>query len=419
MSQDTTFEAVVAGGGMAGATLALALSQAGFRVAVVDAVAPETALAPDFDGRASAVAYANFRQWRALGVSAALEPVAQPLNAIVVSDGTQPGAASPARAPAFLTFDAAEIADRNDGEPLAWMIENRHIRVALAQAMAAAGIPVFAPAKVAGVETDVRGARIALADGRTLTASLVIGAEGRTSAVRRTAGLKTYGWDYPHAGVVATVALERPHEGVAHELFMGAGALAILPLTENRASLVWNEPRAAAAALMEAEPAVFEAHLARRFGGFLGGPPRLVGPRFSYPLGLMLAERMVAPRTALVGDAAHVIHPIAGQGLNLGLKDAAALAEVLADARRLGEDFGAEGVLERYARWRRFDVMGMAAATDLTLRLFAPANPLARAIRGLGMAALNRAAPLRRLFMQEAGGGLGDLPKLLRGEPLA
>ena len=416
MSEDA-YEVVIAGAGMSGATLALALAQAGVRTAVVDALTVETQAAATFDGRASAIAYANFRQWRALGLAEALEPLAQPIRAIMVSDGAAPGAASRARTPAFLRFDAAEIADRNDGEPLGWMVENRHIRGALGAALVRAGVAVFSPARVAGLERDERTARLRLEDGRVLTGAVVVGAEGRASAVREAAGIRTVGWSYPQQGVVATVALERPHDGMAHELFMGAGALAILPLTENRASLVWNEPKAAARALVEGSPEAFEAHLARRFGSYLGRP-RLAGPRFAYPLSLMLAERTATDRVALIGDAAHVVHPIAGQGLNLGLKDAAALAEVLVDALRLGEDIGSAVVLDRYARWRRFDAAAMAAATDLFIRFFAPGDPVSRAIRAAGFAVVNHAAPLRRLFMQEAGAGLGELPRLLRGEPL-
>jgi 2-octaprenyl-6-methoxyphenol hydroxylase len=418
MSEPENFEVVVAGAGAVGATLALALARAGMRVALVDAQALEEQVAPNFDGRAWAVAYANFRQWRALGLGPALEPVAQAINAIVVSDGVAPGAASAKRPPHFLAFDSADIADRNDGEPLGWMVENRHVRAALGQAVREAGVEIFAPARVTGVEADGRGARVALADGRVLAAPLVVGAEGRSSTVRQAAGLRTHGWRYPQDGVVATVGLDRAHEGVTHELFMGEGALAILPLTGDRASLVWAEPKPLAAALMAASPEAFEAHLARRFGAFLGAP-RLLGQRFTYPLSWMMAEKMVAPRVALAGDAAHVIHPIAGQGLNMGLKDVAALAEVIVDARRVGEDFGGGVALDRYQRWRRLDNAGMAMATDLFLRLFNPSNPLARTVRAGVMEAMNRFAPVRRLLMQEAGGGLGDLPRLLRGEPLA
>jgi 2-octaprenyl-6-methoxyphenol hydroxylase len=418
MSQAEEFDVVVAGAGMTGTTLALALAQGGLRTALVDAQTLETRLAPEFDGRASAIAYANFRQWRALGVARVLEPVAQPLQAILVTDGPAPGASAGAAGGAFLRFDAAEIADRNDGDPLAWMIENRHIRAALGQAVEQVGIAVFAPVRVEGVETDARLARVKLADGRVLAAPLVVGAEGRTSAVREAAGLRTTGWRYAADGVVATVALERPHEGVAHEYFMAGGAaLAILPLTDDRASLVWTEPSALARALVESSPEAFEAHLSRRFGEALGAP-RLLGGRFSYPLSLSFTEAVTAMRTALVGDAAHVIHPIAGQGLNSGLKDVAALAEVLTGASRLGEDWGSAAVLDRYARWRRFDTAAMGVATDLFIRLFSPGDPVSRRIRAAGMRLMGQAGPLRRLFMREAGAGLGDLPRLLKGEPL-
>lgn len=235
--------------------------------------------------------------------------------------------------------------------------------------------------------------------------------------MRRDAGINTIGWGYGQAGVVATVKLERGHRGVAHEYFLPGGPFAILPLTEDRASLVWTEKSAQGEALRRARPEVFEAHLRRRFGPFLG-KVEVLGPRFVYPLSLLLAERLSAHRVALLGDAAHGIHPIAGQGLNLGLKDAAALAEVLVDAARLGEDIGSEAVLERYARWRRFDNVMLAAATDVFTRLFSNDDRLLRLARGLGMAAVNRIGPARRFFMQEAGGAVGDLPRLLRGEAL-
>ncbi len=411
------FDVIVAGAGMTGATLALALARAGLKVAAVDAMPLESRVDPVFDGRASAVSYSAFRQWRTLGLGEVLEPVAQPMNAILVTDGPSPGAGAGAPVPVFLRFDAAEIADRNDGEPLGWMVENRHIKAALSAALVEAGVAVFAPVRVEAVETDPRGARFRLADGRMLAAPLAVGAEGRRSTVREAAGIGTFGWDYKQGGVVATVALERPHEGVAHEYFMPNGPLAILPLTENRASLVWTEKLDLARALATGSEEAFEAHLARRFGAFLGAP-KLVGARGMFPLSLQIADRMIGERVALIGDAAHGIHPVAGQGLNLGLKDAAALAEVIVDARRLGEDWGSVAVLERYARWRRFDSITLAAAADVFVRVFSTDNPLVRTVRGAGLALVNRIAPARRFFAREAGGAVGEAPRLLRGEAL-
>jgi 2-octaprenyl-6-methoxyphenol hydroxylase len=235
--------------------------------------------------------------------------------------------------------------------------------------------------------------------------------------IRTEAGIGAIGWDYRQTGVVATVRMEQPHEGVAHEYFLPGGPFAILPLTRERASLVWTESTARGAALKTARPEIFQAHLERRFGDFLGGLT-VEGPIFTYPLSLQLAERFVAPRAALLGDAAHGVHPIAGQGLNLGLKGAAALAEVLVEALRLGEDIGSEVVLERYAAWRRFDTVTLSAGMDAFVRLFSNDHPLLRLARGVGMAAVNRVAPARRFFMHEAGGAVGDLPRLLKGEAL-
>lgn len=410
-------DVIIAGAGMAGATLALSLSRAGLKPLLIDPAPFETQLAPTFDGRASAIAYAAFRQWRALGVGEALAPHAQRIEQILVTDGRAPGAATPAPLPFHLRFDSDEIADRSDGEPLGYLLENRQTRAALSQAVVEAGIPVLAPARVASATFGKDAAEVTLDDGRILRAPLAVGAEGRGSVLRRAAGIGTIGWDYRQVGVVATVRLDRPHEGVAHEYFLPGGPFAILPLTENRASLVWTESVAKGAALKAARPEVFHAHLMRRFGAFLG-QARLDGPVFSYPLSLQLAERFAAPRLALLGDAAHGVHPIAGQGLNLGLKGAAALAETLVDAARLGEDIGSEAVLERYARWRRFDTAMLSAGMDAFVHLFSNDNPVLRLARGVGMAAVNRIPPARKMFMQEAGGAFGDLPRLLRGEAL-
>lgn len=410
-------DVIIAGAGMAGSTLALALASGGLRPLLVDPAPFEAQLAPTFDGRSSAIAYSSFRQWRAIGAGQALEPHAQRIEQILVTDGRTPGAAARKPLPAFLRFDSSEISGRIEGEPLGYLVENRQIRAALSKAVIDKNIPVIAPMAAKALSVEPGAAKLTLSDGRVLTAPLAVSAEGRGSVLRRAAGIGDIGWSYGQSGVVCTVRLERPHEGVAHEYFLPSGPFAILPLTDNRASLVWTESTARGEALRQAGPEAFHAHLMRRFGDFLGAVS-IEGPIFVYPLSLSLAERMVAPRLALIGDAAHGVHPIAGQGLNLGLKDAAALAEVLVEAVRHGEDIGAEAELERYARWRRFDTVTNALAFDAFVRIFSNDNPLLRLARGAGLAVVNQIAPARRFFMHEAGGGVGDLPKLLRGQAL-
>lgn len=417
MTQSSDLDVIVVGAGMAGATLALALNSGGLKCLLVDPQPFDAQLEPTFDGRASAIAFSAFRQWRVIGAGDALEPHAQRIEQILVTDGRSPGAAAPRSSSPWLRFDSAEIADRHEGEPLGYLIENRHIRAALSQAVIDAGIEVLAPARVERTEASAASATVTLNDGRRLSAPLVVGVDGRGSKVRSDAGIDTTGWGYGHVGVVATVGLERGHQGVAYEHFLPTGPFAILPLTDRRASLVWTESPERGAALKAASPELFHAHLRRRFGDFLGGIT-VLGPRFTYPLSLQLANAMTAPRIALLGDAAHAVHPIAGQGLNLGLKDVAALAEVLIDALRLGEDIGSASVLDRYARWRGVDNLAVAVATDAFTRLFSTDNPIVRAIRGVGMTAVNQFGPARRLFMTEAGGALGDLPRLLRGMPV-
>lgn len=415
MADIERYDIVIAGAGLTGAAFALAAAQAGLRVVMVDPQPFDAQLAPTFDGRSTAIAFSTFRMLDALGLGEALRPHACRMDHILVTDGRRPGAASRAASPAFLRFDAEEIDGRTGGEPLGYMVENRRIRAALAEAVTRAGIEVRAPASVAAVEVDPGKATVVLADGSRLVAPLVVGAEGRGSTVRRAAGIDTVGWGYGQSGVVATVKLGRDHGDVAHEYFLPGGPFAILPLTEQRASLVWTETTRRGEALRDASDAAFHAHLMRRFGEFLDGAT-VEGPRFVYPLSLSLAERLTAPRIALIGDAAHGVHPVAGQGLNMGLKDAAALAEVLAEAARLGEDIGAETVLERYARWRRFDNAALAAGFDAFVRLFSNDIAPVRLARDIGLAAANRIGPLRRAFMHEAGGATGDLPRLLRGE---
>lgn len=417
MSGPNHYDVIIAGAGLVGATFALAAAQGGLKVVLIDPQPFDAQLAPTFDGRSTAIAFATFRMLDALGVGAALRPHACRMDRILVTDGRRPGAASRAASSAFLRFDADEIGDRTDGEPLGYMVENRRIRVGLAEAVTAAGIEVRAPASVKTVAPGPAGAVVTLADGTQLSGTLVAGAEGRGSTVREQAGIGTIGWGYGQSGVVATVRLGRDHGNVAHEYFLPAGPFAILPLTEQRASLVWTETTRRAEALRAASDEAFQAHLMRRFGDFLEDVT-VVGPRFVYPLSLSLAEKLTAPRIVLLGDAAHGVHPVAGQGLNMGLKDAAALAEVLIEAVRLGEDIGSEIVLDRYARWRRFDNTALAAGFDGFVRLFSNDLPPVRLARDIGMAAVNRIPALRKAFMHEAGGATGDLPRLLRGEAL-
>lgn len=415
------FDILIVGGGLTGLSAALALEQAGFSVCVVDRETPATIVDPSFDGRASAIAYASWRMLGALGVADRIGEV-QPIEEILVSDG-RPGDRQRTGAPSMLTlhFDHRELGA--DASPLGWMIENRRMRVALAEAVRArtadgGRIDWRAPAVVAGLSVDGPHAVATLADGTAIRAAVALGCDGRGSQVRRAMGVRAYGWSYGQTGIVATAAFAEPHGGVAHEYFLPNGPFAILPLTGNRASLVWTEKSDGAKALMALDEAGFEAELRRRFGRHLG-EVHIEGPRWSYPLSLDLAADWTRPRMALVGDAAHGIHPIAGQGLNLGLKDVAALAQVLAEAAARGEDIGSPLVLERYARWRRFDTITLVAACDGFVRLFSTDAAPVRALRNLGLGIVDALGPARRLFMRHAGGDAGDLPRLLRGERLA
>jgi 2-octaprenyl-6-methoxyphenol hydroxylase len=417
MTPPLTHDVIVAGAGLAGATFALAAASGGLKVALIDPQPFSVQLAETFDGRSTAIAWSTFRMLDALGLGERLRPHACRMDRILVTDGRRPGAASKAASPAFLRFDAEEVGDATGGEPLGYMVENRRIRAALAEVLAESSVELMAPAAVESVDGSGARAVVTLKDGRVLAAPLIVGAEGRGSLVRKAAGIETVGWGYGQSGVVATVRLDHDHGNVAHEYFLPGGPFAILPLTEQRASLVWTETTKAAEALRDCPDEAFRSHLMRRFGEFLG-EARPEGPRFVYPLALELATRLTGLRTALIGDAAHGVHPVAGQGLNMGLKDTAALAEVLIEAARLGEDIGSEAVLDRYARWRRFDILALAAGFDGFVRLFSNDLAPVRLARDLGMAAVNRIAPLRKAFMGEAGGATGDLPKLLRGEPV-
>ncbi len=403
-------DVAIIGGGMAGATLALALDSAGLEVAVIERDDPGNWAAPAFDGRVSAISAGSRQVWQALGAWDAMAPDAEPILDIRVTDGDQPF---------VLHFDHNELR----GGPMGYIVENRDIRTALLDAVAnAPRICLMAPRAVDAIDRDGAAAVLSLDDGGEVHALLVVGADGRGSRVRESAGINQTNWHYGQGAIVTTVLHDRPHEGTAEERFLGPGPFAILPMTDDedgghRSSIVWTERADLVPAYLDLNDADFNAEMTARFGDHLGGV-RATGPRWSYPLGLNLAESYIAPRLALIGDAAHGIHPIAGQGLNLGIRDAAALAEVVVDARRLGLDFGMSTVLEDYQRWRRFDNVALAAATDVINRVFSNSLSPLRLVRGLGLAAVNRFGPARRLFMREAMGLAGDLPRLVRGEAL-
>ncbi len=401
-------DVVISGGGLVGLPLGLALAHGGFRVLVVDAAPPATVLDPKFDGRVCALAYASVRMLAALGVWEGLQPHAQPIHEILVTDGLVGKPASPFS----LHFDAEEIG----AKALGHIAENRHIRLALHDVVARTpGLELVAPSALKSLSVEQGGAIVRLADGREIKSALVIAADGRESRLRNEMGINVIGWSYPQTGIVATVAHEKPHNGVAYEHFLPSGPFAILPMTGNRSSLVWTEAKSKAPGILALDEAGFHDELARRFGSHLGAT-RAAGPRWSYPLSFHLAREFVRPRFALAGDCAHGIHPIAGQGLNLGLKDAAALAEVLLDAARLGRDIGALDTLKRYERWRRFDSFTLGASMDGLNRLFSNDIAPLRHIRDLGLGIVDAIGPARRFFMRHAGGDIGKLPRLMKGE---
>lgn len=405
---------IIAGGGLVGLSLAQAVAAAGLRVAVIDPVLPEAATDAVFDGRVSALGRASCRMFDALGLAGDMASEAQPILDILVSDG----APSPNgyRGPSPLTLHFGHM-DAGAG-PLGHIVENRVIRMAQNRALARQkNMTLIAPDRVLDAVADTDGVTVRLDSGDEMRARLCVAADGRDSALRAAAKIKTVRWTYGQTGIVTTVHHERPHEGVAHEYFLPAGPFAILPMTGNRASLVWTEPTARAKAIMQLDQTAFDSELSQRFGSQWGAACSR-GPRWSYPLGFHLAGDYIAPRLALIGDAAHGIHPIAGQGLNLGLRDAAALAEVIVDAHRLGLDIGASTTLAGYAQWRRFDNMSLAVTTDLLNRLFSNDLPPLRLARNLGMALVDRIAPVRNLFLRHAAGEVGTLPRLLKGQLL-
>jgi 2-octaprenyl-6-methoxyphenol hydroxylase len=408
MAEDA--ELVIAGGGLNGMLLGVACAGAGLPTIVIDRQDPAAMTGDRFDGRTSAIAYGSRLVFDGIGLWPAIASEAEPIREIRVADDDSP---------LFLHYDHRELAPGSGGTtPLGYIVENRVLRRALFdRAATLPSLKLLAPQAVTAMEASEGGATVALADGRRLKTRLVAAADGQNSPLRRAAGIGTVEWRYRQTGIVTTVAHERPHGGIAVEHFLPAGPFAILPMTENRSSIVWTEDADLAPHLLALPDPEFAAELRTRFGDFLGAIEP-IGPRWSYPLALMQAERYVGQRLALVGEAAHVIHPIAGQGLNIGIRDIAALAEIVIDARRLGLDIGDPSLLERYERWRRADALMLGAVTDGLNRLFSNTNMPVRLARDVGLAIVNRLPPLKRLLMQHAMGVLGDRPRLARGEPL-
>jgi len=397
---------LIVGGGLNGPALALALAQAGRSVTVIDALPETVRKDAAFDGRGYALALASVRLLRRIGVWERVEDHAQPMLEIKVSDGR----AGEGPSPFFLHFDHAEIEEG----PMGQMIEDRYLRRALLEAMDEAEGITQVTDSVSAQEVDARSVTLTLASGKTVSGRMVVGCDGRASGTAVRAGIRRTGWGYGQTALVAAVAHERPHHGIAHQFFMPPGPLAILPLPGNVSSIVWSESEATAASFAALSDDDFMEVLRPRFGDFLG-EISLKGKRYTYPLGLTIANSFVAERLALVGDAAHGMHPIAGQGLNAGLRDVGALAQVVSEAARRGEDFAAPDVLERYQQWRRFDTATLAAVTDATNRLFSNDNPVLRLGRDIGMGVLGSMPGLRRGFIREAAGLTGDLPELMKG----
>lgn len=402
-------DVAISGASFAGLALARGLTQAlgpGVRIAMIDRAASFNGPGGN-DGRAFAIWAGSKAVLDTLGVWADVAPAAEAMTAIEVSDSALDDGVRQTR----LTYDAQTA----DGAPVAYMVPAGVLHQALYASIAnEPNITWVAPVEATGVELGDFDARVALSDGHALTASLCVAAEGRTSRLRDAAGIKTIGWGYAQRGIVATVAFERPHGGVAIQHFLPGGPFAILPLRDNRACITWSASDDEAARVLGLDEHGFLDELDRRIGGRFG-PMTLVGARQSWPLDVKIARALTAKRFVLIGDAAHGVHPIAGQGVNLAFRDVAALVEVLTDAARIGLDIGAGPALERYARWRRFDSTSSAAAYDGLNRLFGVDSALLRAVRGAGLSLVDQVPQLKQLIMTEAAGLSGDLPKLVRG----
>ncbi|WP_432768440.1 MAG: ubiquinone biosynthesis protein UbiH [Sphingopyxis sp.] len=404
-------DVIISGGGLVGQTLALALAHHGLSSVIVDPAHPLATIAPGFDGRASAIASATWQMFEVLGIAERLTGHGCPIRAIKVSDG---GPQQQGRGGA-LDFETAP-----DTPPLGTMVENRQLRLVLRDALAAAPLArLMMPAHVTHRDIRPHGVTLTLADGTRLAAPLLIVAEGRRSPTREAAGFSIAQWSYHHHALIGAVAHSRPHGHVAHEIFFPAGPFALLPLVDDeqgrhRSAFVWTVSEQDGPGFAKLGNRGFAAELEKRAGGLLG-TMALVAPRMTYPLGFHHSATIVSDRLVLVGDAAHGIHPIAGQGLNLGLRDVAALTEVLVEGTRLGLDLGDAALLARYQRWRGLDSLMVSLATDGLTRLFGIPGRTASAVRRAGLGAVQRLPMLKRFFMDEARGEAGDLPRLLAG----
>jgi 2-octaprenyl-6-methoxyphenol hydroxylase len=400
-------DVIIFGGGMIGLALASALDSSGLSAIVVDPADPAPRSEAAFDGRTSAVSSSSMRMLETIGVAEHLAAPGCAIRTIAVSDGLDPGG---------LQFEA------DDDEPLGWMHENRHLRMAL-QARADAGKDVWLlwKSRVASTERGEFGVTVALEDGRKLTAPLLVAADGRNSVTREAAGIRIARWKYDHQAIVSVLRHELPHDHVAYEIFYPSGPFALLPMTDDnkghRSAIVWSVPQEDAAGWLALSDEDFAAEAEGAMGGFLG-KIAMLAPRSSFPLGFHHAAQITAQRLALAGDSAHAIHPIAGQGLNLGFRDVAALAQVLVQGARLGLDLGDQQLLDRYQRWRSLDALSVAFATDSLTRIYGVPGKAASAIRRFGMDLVGRISPLRSRLMNEARGTSGDLPLLLRGLPI-
>jgi 2-octaprenyl-6-methoxyphenol hydroxylase len=400
-------DVIIFGGGLVGLALASALDSSGLSAIVVDPADPAPRSDISFDGRTSAVSSSSMRMLETIGVSAHLAEPGCPIWRIAVADGIKPGG---------LHFDP------DDDEPLGFMHENRHLRAAL-QARAEAGKDIWLmwKSRVSNVDRGDHGVVVALEDGRKLNAPLLVAADGRNSATRERAGINVARWKYNHQAIVSVLRHERAHEHVAFEIFYPTGPFALLPMNDDagghRSAIVWSVPNEDAAGWLSLGDEDFASEAQAAMGGFLGRV-EMLAPRSSFPLGFHHAAQMTANRLALIGDAAHAIHPIAGQGLNLGFRDVAALAEVLVEGARLGLDLGDQQLLSRYQSWRSLDALSVAFATDSLTRIYGVPGATASAVRRFGMGLVGRITPLRNRLMNEARGTSGELPLLLRGLPI-